>query len=165
MIENEVKYVLSLDCPELYGEKKKIIQQGYDNNGARLRKENNTYSFNYKMKVDDFIEEFEMDISKEEFERGYTHCVNKLTKTRYTVKDEYKNTWDIDFFYSGDKLYFAMAECEMADPTQEYPEKVIPIIEQYCIFRVPRTETRKFSSKKLSDVEYAKKMLETIKTS
>ena len=162
MIENEVKYILDLNC-SFDDAKKSIIYQGYDKNGARVRNQNGKYTFNYKMKNQDFIEEFEMNITQEEFDRCYEYCVEKLKKIRFTIKDEYLNTWDIDFFYSREELYFAMAECEMNDPYKQYPDKILPIVEENCLYAVPRSETRKFSSRKLSDVEYAKKMLESIK--
>lgn len=163
MIENEVKYVLSLDSNIEDNIKKSIIKQGYDKNGARVRDQNGICTFNYKMKNGDFIEEFEMQITREEFERCYEFCSNNLEKTRYTIKDEYSNTWDIDFFNSNDEIYFVMAECEMIDPHKEYPDKLIPFVEKNCIYQVPRADSRKFSSRKLSDVGYAKKILEELK--
>ena len=162
MIENEVKYVLNLDCP-IDNAKRSIIYQGYDSNGARVRNQDEKYTFNYKMKNETFIEEFEIIISKEEFDRCYEHCVVKLKKIRFTIKDEFSNTWDIDFFYSGDECYFAMAECEMSNPYKQYPDKILPIVEEYCLYAVPRDDTRKFSSRKISDVDYAKKMMKDIK--
>lgn len=167
MIENEVKYVLSLDADKsLLTKFKKIqIHQGYDKNGARLRKQGKKHFFNYKLKTPDGIEEFEMKISREEFNRCYPVCVEKLEKVRYTTVDEYDNTWDIDFFYSDGRLYFVMAECEIVDPTAEAPKKLLPFVEKYVIHSVSRERSSDFSSRKMSDVNYAsKKMIEIKET-
>lgn len=167
MIENEIKYVLSLesiDYIELLGETTRLeIQQGYDKNGVRFRKQNNDYFFNYKMVTEIGIDEFEMKITQEEFNRCYKHCVVKLHKIRYTVQDEWNNTWDIDFMYNNDVLYFALAECELHKPTDLFPEKILDFVKKYCIYEVPRNETKQFTSKKLIDTEYATKKLNKIK--
>lgn len=157
MIENEVKYILNLDADtNLLKDFKKIqIQQGYDKNGVRLRKQGKRYFFNYKLKTPDGIEEFEMKISKEEFNRCYAVCVEKLEKVRYTKVDDNGNTWDIDFFYNNGHRYLVMAECEMANPIAEAPEKLLTFVEKYVIFRVPRDRTSEFSSRKMSDLNYA----------
>jgi hypothetical protein len=166
MIENEVKYILSLDSftnINMVNEAKYLeIQQGYDKNGARFRKQNDEYFFNYKTITSNGVDEFELKISKEEFDRCYETCVEKLHKIRYTVKDTFFNTWDIDFFFANDKLYFAMAECEMHDETQEFPTQKIEFVEKFCIYSVPRNKTKKYSSKKLSNVDYATEVLEKI---
>lgn len=161
MIENEVKYVLSLDClvPKL---KAQHILQGYDKKGARVRKQNGKCTFNYKWRNGDMIEEFEMKISEEEFNRCFVNCVETLEKARYTTKDKQGNTWDIDFFYSGGNRYFAMAECELKDPHAENPSTILPFIKECCIYEVPHKDSSLFSSRKLSDVEYAKQMLKEI---
>jgi len=157
MIENEVKYILNLDADAslLKDFKKMQIQQGYVKNGARLRKQGKRHFFNYKLKTPDGIEEFEMKISEEEFNRCYAVCVEKLEKVRYTTKDEYRNTWDIDFFYNNGHRYLVMAECEMVDPTAEAPEKLLTFVGQNVIYCVPRDRTSEFSSRKMSDVNYA----------
>ena len=162
MIENEVKYVLKLDTkiPRL---KPSHILQGYDRRGARVRMQDDKFTFNYKWKNGDSVEEFEKKITKDEFDRCYENCVDRLEKARYTTKDESGNTWDIDFFYSGKERYFVMAECELVDPHAMGPEKILPMIEPFLEYIVPREDGSEFSSRKLSDPEYARQMLEEIK--
>jgi CYTH domain-containing protein len=166
MIENEVKYVLSLnsfDHTSIINNSKILeIKQGYDKNGARFRKQNNEYFFNYKTITKAGVDEFELKISKEEFDRCFDTCIEKLHKKRYTLKDHFGNTWDIDFFLNDDKLYFAMAECEMLNENQEFPEKIIDFVDNFCVYIVPRKHTKKYSSRKLSNVEYAKTVFEKI---
>lgn len=164
MIENEVKYVLQPDTIKRIKLKNPThILQGYDKNGARVRKQDEKYTFNYKWKNGSTVDEFEMKISKEEFERCYEKCIDKLEKVRYTTKDRHGNTWDIDFFFEGTNEYFAMAECEMKDPYANAPEKVLYMLEPFVIYSVPKEDTSKFSSRKLSDVNYANKILGEIK--
>ena len=164
MIENEVKYVLQLDADrEMCLNNKTHIMQGYDKNGARVRKQDNKFTFNYKWKIGNAIEEFEMKISKEEFEHCYENCIDKLEKVRYSINDKHGNIWDIDFFVEGIYIYFVMAECEMKDPYATEPEEILPMLEPVVIYSVPRKDTSKFSSRKLSDVDYAKKILGEIR--
>jgi len=163
MIENERKYVLALKS---YAEVEKYLQdvvaesimQGYVK-GARFRKQNDYYTFNFKLKHSEGVEEFEKQISRDEFYRCFKLCDRKLKKTRYTLVDTYGNTWDIDFFFYGSDLYFAMAECEMSDAAKEKPEELIPFVKDFCIFEVPRSQYSKYTSAKLTDVEYARKLL------
>ena len=162
MIENEVKYVLQLNT-RIKKLKSTHIRQGYDKNGARVRQQDSKYTFNYKWKNGISVEEFEKKITKNEFVRCYENCVDKLEKTRYTIHDEWQNTWDIDFFYSDKELYFVMAECELVDPHAMGPEKIIPILEPFVVYVVPREDGSNFSSRKLSDPEYAMKLLAEIK--
>lgn len=167
MIENEIKYVLaleSIDQLELLGETNRLeIQQGYDKNGVRFRKQNDEYFFNYKLKTEIGIDEFEMPITKEEFDRCYKICLEKLHKIRYTIKDEWNNTWDIDFMYNNNELYFALAECELADANELEPKELINFVKKYCLYAVPRSETKQFTSKKLIDTKYANNKLAKIK--
>lgn len=163
MIENEAKYVLNVNCKIDDAMAGTTIMQGYDKNGARVRNQDGIYTFNYKMKAGDYIEEFEMKISKEEFDRCYSTFSNTLEKTRYTIKDDFSNTWDIDFFKSDNEIYFVMAECEMSDPTTDYPTVMLPFVENNLLYTVPRADSRKFSSRKLTDVNYAKNILSTLK--
>lgn len=167
MIENEIKYVLSLDSIDhinFLGDTTRLeIQQGYDKNGVRFRKQNNDYFFNYKMVTEIGIDEFEMKITQEEFDRCYKLCVEKLHKIRYTVRDEWNNTWDIDFMYNDNELYFALAECELHNPTDLVPEKMIDFVKNFCIYEVPRSETKNYSSRKLISIKYATNKLSKIK--
>jgi hypothetical protein len=174
MIENELKYVLDpRSCEhilELPTNSIKIsINQGYDARGARFRKEVNSkkrgkkydefFSFNYKFQVGDIIEEFEKAISEQEFNRCYPHCVTKIEKERFIIVDENKSEWSIDFFKTEGRVYFAMAECELHNETSVEPETILPFVEKYLIYTVPRDEFYAYSSFKVSDVQYAENQL------
>ena len=168
MIENELKYVLSLEAYAKFVkssfDRSRIIQV-YDSRGARFRNQNGFYTFNYKLVQNDVVEEFEMEISKEEFERCYSVCSNRLEKERYTIKDLYGNTWDIDFFFDNGSLYFAMAECEMVDAYATKPEEILHLVRQHIIYEVPKNRYFDFTSSKLSDVLYAKNQLTFLQNS
>jgi CYTH domain-containing protein len=174
LIENEVKYVLSLSSYESIACEFPVcthsnLQQGYDDRGARFRKEISGKSvkctFNYKVRVSGLMEEFEMQISNEEFERCYSICNNKLEKKRYTIKDSYQNTWDIDFFFDEGHLYFAMAECELLNFWDEKPKEVLKFVSDNKLYQVPAIEFLDYSSYKISDVHYAKNQLTFLQNS
>jgi CYTH domain-containing protein len=168
LIENEVKYVLSLSSYEAIACEfpectPSSLHQGYDDRGARFRKEISGKSvkctFNYKVCASGLMEEFEMQISNAEFERCYSICNNKLEKKRYTVKDSDQNTWDIDFFFDDGQLYFAMAECELLNFWDEKPKEVLKFVSDNELYQVPAIEFLDYSSYKISDVHYAKNQL------
>jgi CYTH domain-containing protein len=168
MIENEIKYILSFDSVnhvyKLNGSKCFELYQGYDKNGARFRKQNNEYFFNYKLLTKDGIEEFECSITEQEFNRCYDICIEKIHKIRYTIVDEYLNTWDIDFFYdSNNNLYFCMAECELLDEKAIEPEKILSFVNDFLVYQVPRNETKMFTSRKISDIDYAQKLTKLVR--
>jgi len=163
MIENELKYVLSPESYTMFVHTNSLngsrIVQGYDNRGARFRNQDGFYTFNYKLVQNDVIEEFEMEISKEEFERCYPVCSNRLEKERYTSKDKYGNTWDIDFFFDQGSIYFAMAECEMLDSKADKPEEILDLLKSHIVYDVPKNRYYDFTSSRLSDVAYARNLL------
>lgn len=170
MIENELKYVLiySNALEQALEEKAtsiKHIRQGYETQGARFRSQVTdgvpSYTFSYKVKLKDVVEEFEMSITEQEFTRCYTTCNKKLHKTRYSFYDKFKNLWDVDIFLNGSEVYFAMAECEMPEEEKHSPEELPEVIATALLFAVPRGNTD-FTSKKLSDVEYASKRLKEL---
>lgn len=168
MIENEVKYVLTLRSYEEANNRfpsqiRSSLLQGYDSRGARFRKQENQhgakYTFNYKFKSGDVAEEFEMAISEEEFSRCYPHCVSTLEKTRFTLLDPYRNAWDIDFFLSNESVYFAMAECELSDEYKKTPETLLPFVANNLVYSIPREEFYDYTSYKISNAEYAANLL------
>lgn len=174
MIENELKYVLDLSVfsnmhryPHIF-KNFRLLTQGYHKSGGRFREEVSEdgigfRTFNYKVPLPDGqLEEFEQEISKDSFDRCIALCDNKLIKTRYTTSLNDLYLWDIDFFQTeiGD-VYFIMAECEMP-PSVKKPEYMLSIVEDYCIYEVPRFNSE-FTSKSLADRAYAESMLEKIK--
>lgn len=167
MIENERKIVLSLSD----GLEKKMykmadcilfIEQGYlvRNKGLtlRIRKQRDEdkikYIFTMKKKVGKKVIEIETKISEKDYKILSGEASGWVEKTRYVVGD-----WEVDFFKKIN-TYFVMAEIELDEDVEE-PEYLPHFIEENMIYKVPRDDYR-FSSKKLSNIEYAKKILEKI---
>lgn len=98
------------------------------------------------------IIEIEKKISEADFRELADGAVGWLNKVRYIVEG-----WDVDFFKDGQETYFVMAEFEMPDGAVA-PAKLPDFIADNLIYLVPREDCR-FSSKKLSDIEYAKRLL------
>lgn len=180
MIENELKYVLQ---PSMYTEAlQKLIpemkdlyryqlRQYYLQGHGRVRASeseyyNNTiYTFTYKVDlVSGDVEEFEMDITETAFDRASVTSKSSLVKVRYTYKEPGADWyWDIDFFirpHDG-TVYFAMAECEMPEGMEE-PPSVPTFITNRLIYAVPRYETSVFSSRKMTDIAYAERILQEL---
>lgn len=169
MIENEVKFVLTPTLDLSVVPKKKVqrkeIAQGYLSSQARVRKsvENSKtiYRFTYKIALPTGeLEEFEMEIDKKAFDRCYSIATNKLEKIRFTWEEDGAN-WDLDFFKDDTGFYFCMAECEMPSGWLE-PKSLPKLISDNLILAVPREKSSDFSSKKISDSNYARRLLTEI---
>lgn len=158
-IENEVKYALKIDnnlITELCNNHVWYdIKQGYlPQDGCRIRKKEipgkyPKFVFTYKLRLKDGeTMEIETFIEEEDFDKLWNHCKETLRKRRITIKNG-NETWDIDFFFDGRYIYFAMAECEM--PAGRKTPKEIPEILKSFIKKVP---FNKYTSKKLCDIRY-----------
>jgi len=166
-IEFEKKYVLSLNTnPNLFSKDKsftrKEIYQGYLKDGGRLRSiEGHGLIFTYKHTLNNgSVVELEFMIDEEDYDMLWAETENKLYKVRYSAIFG-SETWDVDFFYrfhNCDQLYFVMAECEMHGITK--PEFMPKAVKDNIIFK-PK-DNSEYSSKKLSDPNYAKKKLKEI---
>src|SRR5690606_16181326 len=109
-----------------------------------------------KRKTNPFrVIEIEKKISEADYKELVPGAFGWLTKTRYIV-----DSWDVDFFKYGVETYFVMAEIEMPDGMAE-PSKLPDFVVGNLVYQVPREDCR-FSSKKLSDLQYAKALLEEI---
>jgi len=107
------------------------------------------------------VVEIENPIDQRDFLDLWDICLNKLEKTRYKLNGKYKG-WDIDFFRDHDnQTYFVMAECEMPEG-QAAPVEIPAQIKDALLYEVPLNDCR-FSSKLISDVRYAKRLLSEIK--
>lgn len=139
--------------------KKYDIEQSYIGRGARIRiqkKDNKAkYLFTFKQIVESEVVEIEKKISKLDYDLLHKESTNVVYKTRYKVGD-----WDVDFFKHEGENYFVMAEIELPRGQKE-PNFIPKFIEDNLIYVVEVTDQR-FSSKKLSNVEYAKVLLEEI---
>jgi len=162
-IENELKYVLKLDLPEnsfLY-DSKSILKQYYLYNNVRLRHSNldNSYIFCFKQPYKDNYLEIETKIDKSDFDILSSTASVSLSKIRYTIN--YGNLkWEIDFFKKKNETYFVMAEHEMPEE-QDTPKFIPDLITANQIFAVPKDDKR-FSSKKLADVYYARNLYKSL---
>ena len=110
------------------------------------------WSLTFKQKVGDRVVEIEKKIDDRDGQDLWSVCIGKLEKDRYVVKDN-NITWEVDFFKNGDQVYFVLAEVELPEGAPR-PEKVPKFLEPYLLYEVGLEDDR-FSSKRLSDVEFA----------
>lgn len=168
-VENEKKFVLHL-LPRLekffskMAEEILVISQAYllRSKGltVRIRKQKDRrdkvkYYFTTKQKVEGKIIEIEKRIEATDFDDLAKVADGWVHKIRYVVK-----SWEIDFFKKGKETYFIMAEIEMPHGMDE-PKVVPEFVAEHLLFKVPRNDCR-FSSKKLSDVDYATSLLKDV---
>ena len=174
-IENERKYVLGnigvlLANLESGGEhgpgywgRGSIVEQGYLPGGARIRRRHvgenqGLYAeFNYKIKAGDDLVEIETMIEAADFDRLWPLTSKRVRKMRFATYWE-KDKWDVDFLLGADdKVYFAMAECEMA-PGQLEPASILPPLVPHIVYLVPLDRQLEFTNKRLSDPDYARSL-------
>lgn len=179
-VETEFKFVLKNpealrdllvkgggDCNE--------IDQVYISKGARFRRSRRVrlnkgvldtpanfgaaYSFTYKQMIDGRLLEMEMTASREDFDLALKADIGRLRKLRFRVYFE-GNTWDIDFLIDeNNAIYFAMAEVEVYPEDAQcpaVPKKLAPYVE----FVVPREHSYIFTNARLTDREYADRVME-----
>ncbi len=165
--ENEVKFVLKLDCESQFSgiARPLHIWQGYPTalRGMTVRVRrvqdvlNNCYMFTYKNNIGGRVIEIEQEIDERDYNDLWNQSLVRFEKIRYKFAAPYKG-WEVDFFKDhGDQTYFAMAECEMPEGQKE-PDKFPKLIRNNLLFSVPQNDER-FSSKLLADPRHAKKLL------
>lgn len=182
--ENEIKVVLDLSrTSELIDELRtscvsiESINQGYlfgeHDQAARIRLhqvdgEEPYHVFCYKKNVGSRLIEIEQNISERDFSDLWPDATNKLMKIRYLISFVYGplsdkvSTWEVDvFFTGGSQPYFCMAEHEMPEG-QEEPEYYPEVIRKYLKFLVPKNLSSKFSSRLLSNSDYASQLYATL---
>lgn len=166
-IENERKFVLK-DAAKLEtalaatpGIHRGLLHQAYlDVSGMRIREIDGprglTHVFTYKRPVNGQVVEIETEISREDFEKLSSQCIERLRKVRYSWTDGAFH-WDVDFFKTetGD-TYFAMAEVEMPEDQHE-PPPLPPSLSGHLLATVPAGDAR-FASKRLADRAHAEAM-------
>ena len=173
-IENELKYVLAIDfnAESLVGWKRSVIRQAYlqPKPYPRRREQdflngNIEYTTNLKVWSDEIKADWEDEkpTSKADFDQHWrdTDSKNKLQKTRYE-KEIGDEKWCVDFLHDPKKgTYFVMAEVEMPEGREK--PKTFPLeLGRSVTFAVPKGN-REFSSRKLSDPDYAEEKLKEIK--
>jgi hypothetical protein len=174
-IENEIKYVLKdpkglIENLEIMMENKECIykiskikiKQGYLDSRARLRHSiidnKDDYKFTYKYILCDKLYELETKVNDIYFESLWIKTTDRLLKTRYSFQDMEAH-WDIDFFFNEKKaMYFSMAEAEIPDGMSD-PERIPNFLSNHIVFKAPRLDEN-FTSKKISNIEYGKKLYE-----
>jgi CYTH domain-containing protein len=163
-IENERKIVLNIKSPEKafakIADAVEEIEQSYimvgKKQSARIRcsgTENLTFTF--KQDVGKKTVEIETPISKDDYNYLKKGAISKLKKLRYRIGD-----WEVDFFKSNNKTYFVQAEIELPEHKRK-PKEIHPLIKENLIYVVKRGDGR-FSSKKLCNVKYACRLLQTL---
>ncbi len=163
-IENERKFVLkeagTLEAAlaATTGVHRSLLHQAYlDVSGMRIRAIDGTHGpshvFTYKRPVNGQVVEIETEISREDFDKLSTQCVERLRKVRYSWTDGPFH-WDVDFFKTdGGATYFARAEVEMPEDHRE-PPPLPPSLAPHLLATVPAGDPR-FQSKKLADRAHA----------
>lgn len=182
--ENELKYLLKLDCESLFefhANEIKIIRQGYlvfdQGHSLRIRESTLTrtrwgtplssgFSMTYKKKVGDRLVEVETSIDERDFNDLWSVALNKLVKIRYVVIDyeasEEAECWEVDAFKDeNDKTYIIIAEHEMPEWLKE-PEHIPDLIQENLLYAVP-SEDHRFASGKIANVKYSQNLYEEYK--
>lgn len=167
-VENERKLVLrdadgalerALDaaCPPWT---RRAIRQAYlDAPGLRIRRfeggDGVRHIFSFKRLIGAEMVEIETEINAADFERLWTLRREALEKVRYHLAAG-DCGWDVDFFKSAGRTYFALAEVEMPEGRCE-PPPAPAILAPYVVMLVPPGDER-FASKKLADPAHAARL-------
>jgi CYTH domain-containing protein len=174
MIENERKYILSLEFDDVKklvdynGIGSHIVQHYID--GGRIRSiewvHNRDYNIDYVFtwksarRPDGSRIEIETMISENDFKELSKTPNSTIKKTRIKING-YGVTWDVDFLYKGTinkKHYLTIAEVELPDGVSE--PKILPdFVKDNLIYLVPTNDENKWSNFKLSDPKIVKSML------
>ena len=163
-IENERKFVLKDEATleaalaASDGVTRSLLRQSYlDVSGMRIRSIEDAaglrHVFTYKRLVNGQVVEIETEISRADFDRLSTQCIETLRKVRYAWADGPFH-WDVDFFKTDDgRTYFAQAEVEMPED-HETPPPLPPRLAPYLLATVPAGDQR-FASKRLANRVHA----------
>lgn len=125
------------------------------------------YCYTFKTKDGEDSIEIETDIDVNDFNRLWPKTKDRLIKTRISSDNPGPVKWEIDFFLDADnEIYFVMAECEVYDGGMS---RYMPdFVNDALLLEVGKTTNHissfsSFSSYAISDIEYAKIMLESLK--
>lgn len=178
-VEHELKFVLNDPTNSLYDLLSREydchhLEQFYMRDGARFRstrslspegalREGSEFIFCYKNRIGSKVLEIETLVSEEDYELALSGSDRKLNKLRYKIPTA-DGLWDIDYFLmpvdDGDPhsqmVYFVMAEYEHEAGS---PVEVLSILKPYISIEVPLEHTAVFSSRKLCDPEYARRVV------
>ncbi len=168
-IENERKYVI-LETEAVERRFAEIaqtvipIRQRYlvteKRMSARVRcsnyKEGPEYVFTFKKNINSEVIEIETEITEDDFNMMWPAATNGVEKTRYIYEG-----WEVDFFKHDDFNYLAVAEIELP-PKKKQPSIIPQLVIENLIYVVP-IEDKRFSNKKLGDIQYAVSLLDSLK--
>lgn len=173
--ENEIKYVLKLDCEsdlimQDFKYKKYLLHQGYlaFSKGMTLRLRssqemksdklisNPKRKLCYKQKVNERVIEIEKKIDQRDFNDLWDSTLNRAEKHRYVINFN-EDIWEIDFFKHHHETYFVLAEHEMPEGQKE-PNEIPDFIFNNLIYSVPHDDDDDFSTKRLACIKHAKKI-------
>jgi len=177
-IENELKYVLQKDFDQasLQGWERLELRVAYFENRLpdgkldkfRVRDEGTDgelrFLKTYKEPTDQVgvVKEINKPITEEEFNALFAISGITLEKTRYVKKLDNDEECVVDFFKQDDgSTYFVMAEIEMPEGRHK-PMTIPKEIADSILYAVPREKVTDFSSKKISNPDYAAKKLSWI---
>lgn len=114
------------------------------------------YVFTFKKDVDGECIEIETKISEADFNKLWGKATNEVNKIRYIHEG-----WEVDFFKKDGFNYLAVAEIEL--PPKKKEPNIIPLLVMESLIYVVPIEDKRFSNKKLGDVEYSVSLLDTLK--
>ncbi len=163
-VENERKYVLPTDFSpgRLEGWTRFDILQAYLDDGPRIRKFGEDYLFTYKKWAPHAKElvEIETAISQEDFDLLWPMRVEAVSKVRY-ILDTDDGEWVVDFLRDDKgEVYFVLAEVELSRG-QALPKVIPDAVHGHIVYAVAAEDNR-FTNKKLSDPDYAARLLEKV---
>ena len=170
-IENERKFVLEDDgrlertLAARPGITRSYLRQAYlDASGLRIRSIDShgatRHVFSFKRLVDDQMVEIETEIAAIDFERLWKLRRETLEKARYSW-NEGRFHWDVDFFKTDNRTYFALAEVEMPE-TETVPPPPPGLLAPYVLLLAPRNDPR-FTSKRLADRLHAERLMADVR--
>lgn len=166
--EHEFKFVLSLKTEEHFGFPPFRIWQGYfPGHNTRIRRVvmHNTISWwlTFKYRAGGRQIEIECKVDPRDGEDLWEVCEGKIKKDRYAW-GSLSQKWSVDFLreQGTGEVYFCLAEVELPESSPPPSPEMIPeIIRPFILYEVPLTDDR-FSNKKLGDVEYARKLYNSV---
>lgn len=169
--EHEFKYVLSLELAKEYSEDQmraiceehRAIKQGVICHGPgmylRIRHSLSNgkpqWYMTFKLKDADRTIEVETELDDRDGNDLWTRCYWTLIKNRYIFEED-GIKWEVDFFKSGEDVYFILAEAELPENAPR-PKSMPDFLKNHLMYEVPLTDDR-FSNKRLGHVGYAEKM-------
>jgi CYTH domain-containing protein len=178
-IEHELKFVLNDSANVLFDQLNAQhdchhLEQFYMRDGARFRSTNvltpqgklvgnPEYIFCYKNKIYDKVLEIEVPVSEDDYELAMIMAERRLNKLRFKIEVP-EGLWDIDYFLtaaddgdpSSQLVYFIMAEFEH-EPNAKV--EVLDVLKPFVSLAVPHKYTNAFSSRKLCDADYARRVV------